>query len=54
MKIYVNTIAAVWINGKEIVVKQGFQDVDEEVGKILVNAGYAYLADEKSEKKSKQ
>lgn len=42
MKVYVKNDVSVWINGKELKVPQGIQDVDDEAGRILINAGYAY------------
>lgn len=41
VKVLVREGVSVWINGKEIQVKQGMQELDPEVARILVEAGYA-------------
>jgi len=41
VKVLVKEDVSVWINGQEIQVKQGMQELDPEVARILVEAGYA-------------
>ena len=41
VKVFVKEDTKVWINGKEIKVKKGNQEVESEVARILVEAGYA-------------
>ncbi|WP_156875192.1 hypothetical protein [Thermodesulfovibrio thiophilus] len=50
MKIYIEKDSSVWINGKEIKVAPGSQEVDDEVGRILIDAGYAKAIDEEKRK----
>jgi len=41
VKVLVKENVSVWINGQEIKVPQGMQELDQEVARILVEAGYA-------------
>jgi len=41
VKVLVKENASVWINGQEIKVPQGMQELDPEIARILVEAGYA-------------
>jgi hypothetical protein len=54
MKVYLEKETSVWINGKEIKVKAGTQEVNDEVGRILIEAGYAKKIEEKTEKKTEK
>jgi len=51
MKILVEKDTPVWVNGKKIIVKAGTQDVDEDIARILIHAGYARAIKEKPEEK---
>lgn len=51
MKVVLEKEATVWINGKEIKVSAGTQEVDDEVGRILVEAGYAKKIEEEDKKR---
>ncbi|GEM_PF-1695493 len=54
MKVYLEKPAKVWINGKEISVPSGTQEVEKEVGRILVSAGYAKAVEEEKSKRKRQ
>jgi len=54
MKVYLEKPAKVWINGKEISVPSGTQEVEKEVGRILVSAGYARMIEEEKAKGKRQ
>jgi len=54
MKIYVEKDTPVWVNGKKIVIQAGTQDVDEDIGMLLIHAGYARPIEERTEEKSKK
>jgi len=41
VKIFVKEDTKVWINGKEVKVKKGNREVEENVARILIDAGYA-------------
>lgn len=41
VKVLVKEDTSVWINGREIKVKKGAQEVEPEVARILIEAGYA-------------
>lgn len=47
VKILVDTDVVVMINGQEIKVKKGVQNVDKEIARILIEAGYAKYIEEK-------
>lgn len=40
VKVFVKEDTKVWINGKEIKVEKGKREVEENVAKILIEAGY--------------
>jgi len=41
VSIFVKEDTRVWINGKEIKVKKGNREVEENIARILIDAGYA-------------
>jgi len=54
MKIHVEKDTPVWVNGKKVIVKAGVQEVDEDIARILIHAGYARAIEEKTEEKPKK
>ncbi len=51
MKIIVEKDTKVWVNGKEIKIPAGIQEVDDDVGRIVIQAGYAKEVKEEDKKK---
>jgi hypothetical protein len=50
MKVFVKEKVKVWVNGEEFIFEAGVQDVDEDMARILTEAGYAEKVEEKSKK----
>jgi hypothetical protein len=41
MKVFLEKDANLWINGKEYKIKAGTQELNDEIARILIDAGYA-------------
>jgi uncharacterized protein (UPF0128 family) len=54
MKIYVKESTKVWINGKEYSVNKGEHDLEQNIARILLEAGYADLIEKKEEEEKKK
>jgi len=50
MKVLVKEKVKIWVNGEEFSFEAGVQDVDEDKARILINAGYAEMVEEKPKK----
>jgi len=51
MKLFVKEATQVWINGKEIKVQAGIQEVDDNIALILLEAELAEKVDDDKKKK---
>ncbi len=52
-KIVVEKDTPVWINGKQVVIKAGVQEVNEDIARILIQAGYAKAVEKKKGQEKK-
>ena len=51
MKIFLEKDHTVIVNGEIITVNSGTQDIDNNIGQILIQAGYAKAIEEEKKKK---
>lgn len=54
MKVYLEKQTVCWINGKEHKVNAGIQELDDNVAKLLIEAGYAKPVEDKKDDKVKK